>query len=162
MKISAKALGIWLFLLAATSGAAADLRLVDAAKAGDKQAVQALLKQHVDVNAAQIDGATALSWAAYQDDVEIAGLLIAAGANANTTNDYGATPLILACANGSAGMVDKLLKAGANPKTVVPLSEETPLMQCSRTGSADGVKSLLDRGVDINAKENRQGDTALM
>ena len=161
MKISAKGLGIWLSLLAATAGTAADLRLVEAAKSGDKQVARSLLMQHVDVNASQTDGATALSWAAYRDDMEMADLLIAAAANVNTPNDYGATPLILACVNRSAGMVDKLLKAGANPNAAA-WSGETALMQCARTGTAEAVKLLLDHGAEVNAKDTRQGDTALM
>jgi ankyrin repeat protein len=167
MKISAEGLGIWLSLLAVTAaagtaGTAADLRLVEAAKSGDKQAARSLVKQHVDVNASQPDGATALIWAVYQDDLEMADLLIAASANVNTPNDYGATPLILACANRSGGMVDKLLKARANPNAAAPLSGETALMQCSRTGAVEGVKSLLDHGAKVNPKDQRQGDTALM
>ena len=159
--MSTKGLGIWLSLLTATAGMAADLRLVEAAKAGDKQAARSLLMQHVDVNASQADGAVALSWAAYRDDMEMADLLIAAGANVNTPNDYGATALIMACANRSAGMVDKLLKAGANPNAAT-WSGETALMQCARTGAVEAVKSLLEHGAEINAKDNRQGDTPLM
>src|ERR1700681_2237966 len=110
MKISVKSLAIWgtLSLLAGTAGAATDLRLVDATKRGDKAAILSLLQQHVDVNASQPDGATAISWAAYRDDLETADLLISAGANVNVANeDSSETPLLLACANGSAGMVDR-------------------------------------------------------
>ena len=80
MDITAKNLGAkWMLsLLVVSAGMAADLRLVEAAKGGGKAAVRSLLKQRVDVNAAQPDGATALSWAAYQDDLEMAGLLITA------------------------------------------------------------------------------------
>ena len=104
MSITAKNLGMsWMLsLLVAGAGTAADLRLVDAAKSGDQETVRSLLKQHVDVNAPEGDGATALSWAAFRDELETAGLLITAGANANAANDYGAAPLMLACANGSA------------------------------------------------------------
>jgi uncharacterized protein len=59
-------------------------------------------------------------------------------------------------------MVEKLLKAAANSNAAVPLSGETALMQCSRTGTAEGVKSLLNHGAEVDAKDNRQGDTALM
>ena len=145
---------------------AADLRLVEAAKTGDKVAVRALLKQHVDVYTSVADGATALSWASYRDDLETADLLIAAGANVNAANDYGATPLMLACVNGSAGMVDKLLKSGANPNSSVLTGArqpgETVLMRCAHTGNVETVKLLLAAEADVNAKENRQGDTALM
>jgi ankyrin repeat protein len=164
MKISVKALWIWpmLSLLAVTAGAATDLRLVDAARSGDKAAVASLLKQHVDVNAAQPDGATAISWAAYRDDLAAADLLISAGASVNVAiEDSSETPLLLACSNGSAEMVARLLKAGANPNTST-WAGETPLMQCSRTGSVDAVNALLARGADVNAKDHRGGDTALM
>lgn len=150
-----------LSLVVASTAGAADLRLVEAAKSGDKETVRSLLKQHVDVNATQADGATALSWAAYQDDGETAGLLIAAGANVNAATDYAATPLMLACANGSAAMVDRLLKAGANPNAAA-WTGETALMRCAHTGNVETVKSLLVRGAEVNAKETRQGNTALM
>ncbi len=58
------------------------------------------------MNAAQPDGATAVAWAAHWDDLEIADLLIRAGADVNTPNDLRVTPLMLASTNGSAAMVD--------------------------------------------------------
>ena len=36
---------------------------------GDKTALRTLLQQKADVNAPQVDGATALHWAVYRDDV---------------------------------------------------------------------------------------------
>ena len=163
MKISAKDLGIgWILsLLVASTGMAADLRLVQAAKSDNKEAIRSLLKQHVNVNTPEGDGSTALSWASYRDDLVTADLLIAAGANVNASNDYAATPLLLACANGSAGMVNKLLKAGANPNASVWMGE-TVLMRCARTGNVEAVKALLVKGANVNAKEARQGDTPLM
>jgi ankyrin repeat protein len=49
------------------------------------------------VNAPQPDGATALHWAAYEDDLSLARLLTDAGAAVDVGNDYGVTPLSLAC-----------------------------------------------------------------
>src|SRR6266498_81934 len=49
---------------------ATDSRLADAAEKSDRANVRTLLKQRVDVNAPQVDGMTALHWAAYQDDLE--------------------------------------------------------------------------------------------
>src|SRR6185503_3896457 len=69
--------------------AAADHRLAQAAKNKDKAAIRLLLKQKLDVNAPEADGATALHWAAHWDDVETLDLLIARGANANAANEYG-------------------------------------------------------------------------
>ena len=100
-------------LLAATSLAAAatDLRLVDAAKTQDTEAVRRLLKQGGSVNVSQPDGFTALHWAAQRDKADMADALIRAGENVNAADNYGVTPLSLACTNGSAPMVDMLLKA---------------------------------------------------
>jgi ankyrin repeat protein len=149
-------------LAVATVSAAADLRLVEAVKQGDRAAVRSLLAESVDVNAPQGDGATALAWAAHRNDLEAAELLIRAGADANIANDYGVTPLSLACTNGNAAMVAKLIEARANPNAA-QLSGETELMTCARSGSVDAVKSLLARGgVDVNATEKNRGQTALM
>jgi ankyrin len=154
-------------LLAATdagAAAAGDQRLVDAAKRQDKQAVQSLLKQGVDVNAPQGDGATALHWAVYWDDAATVDLLLKAGANVNAANDLGATPLYLACNNANGALVEKLLVAGANPNTAVTpdTTAETPLMTAARTGSASAIKALLVHGAKVNAAEAAHGQTALM
>ena len=82
-----------------------DLRLLTAVKNQDREAVRALLKDHVNVNASQADGATALDWAADRNDLETLDLLIRNGANVNTANVYGVTPLSLACTNRNAPMV---------------------------------------------------------
>ena len=164
MSSTGKSVGIWgmVCLLSVTILTAADdLRLVDAAKQGDRAAVRALLNEGADVNTAQPDGETALHWAANQSDLETAGLLIRAGANVNAANDYGVTALALACANRSAGMVERLLEAEADPNLAL-WTGETSLMACVRTGNLDAVKALLDHGADVNAKESEKGQTALM
>ena len=83
---------------------ASDNSLIEAVRAHDIDTVQALLNQQVDVNAPEPDGATALHWAAYEDDLSLARLLTDAGAVVDVGNDYGVTPLSLACDNGAAAM----------------------------------------------------------
>jgi ankyrin repeat protein len=139
---------------------AADFRLADAVEKSDRATIRTFLKQHADVNAPQIDGMTALHWAAYRDDVEAAKLLVDAKANVAATNRYGVTPLSLACQNGSATVVELLLEHGADPNTTLR-GGETVLMTAARTGKAGPVNELLKRGADVNAKE-RRGQTALM
>jgi uncharacterized protein len=153
--------GVALLLGATTLATAGDLRVVEAAQQGDSQAVRALLKKRADVNAAQPDGATALQWAAYHDDLDMAGLLISAGAKVNAANDYGATPLWLACTNGSDAMVQKLLKAHADANAA-EWTGATPLMMCARTGNRHAVEALLSHGAKVNIAETRHGQTALM
>jgi ankyrin repeat protein len=136
--------------------------VADAAMNGDRSAVRALLQRKADVNAPQVDGTTALEWAARNDDIETADILIRAGAKITAANLDGATPLLMASINGSASMLAKLLDAGADPNTPVTASNDTALMIASRTGRTDALKVLLDHGANVNAKESWGGTTAIM
>jgi ankyrin repeat protein len=143
------------------AGAAADVRLIQAVKAKDVQAVRDLVKERVDVNAPQGDGTTALHWAARVDDLAIADVLIRAGARAAVANDNGVTPLHLACGNRSQTMVDRLLSAGADANAAMQ-NGETVLMTCARAGKAEAVHALLTHGARVNASEMAHQQTALM
>jgi ankyrin repeat protein len=145
----------------ASPAAGSDALLAEAVKQQDAAAVQTLLEQHVDVNVTQPDGATALHWAAYWNDVETTNVLLRAGATANATNDLGVTPLWLASAHADATIVAKLLTAGADPNTA-HLSGESPLMVAARTGRVRVVETLLAHGANVNAKETGHDQTALM
>src|SRR4051794_5909780 len=139
---------------------AKDSSVADAAEKGDRSAIHSLLKKKTDLNAPQVDGMTALHWAAYLDDLETAKLLVNSGAEVKATNGYGITPLSLACLNGNGDLVKLLLDHGADPNTTVR-GGETVLMTAARTGKPGPVKALLDRGAEVNAKE-RRNQTALM
>lgn len=140
---------------------AANSPVADAAMKGDTAAVRSLLNQGADVNAPQADGATALHWAAYHNNLELADVLLAAKANPRAANREGATPLRLAAINGSAPMIEKLLAAGADPNETSPYGE-TPLMFAARNGNPEALRVLLARGANVNAKENIRGTTPLM
>src|SRR5262249_45231152 len=127
-------------LLSAQSLAAASSDIADAAMNRNKEAVRSLLQKKADVNAAQVDGTTALHWAVRADDLETADLLIRAGANVSATNREGVTPTQLAAINGNAAMIEKLLKAGANPNASLSKFGDTALMLAARTGKLDAVK----------------------
>jgi ankyrin repeat protein len=135
--------------------------LADAAEKRDRVAVRALLDQRSDVNTPQIDGMTALHWAAYHDDSEIAGWLVRAGASVQAATRYGATPLSLACTNGNGAIVQLLLGAGADPNAPLP-GGETPLMTAARTGTVAVVQALLVGGARVDGQDERRGQTALM
>jgi ankyrin repeat protein len=156
-----KSLALLPFSIAIALAASNDLRLVDAVKHGDAKMVRSLLAQHVSLNAAEADGSTALHWAAQRDNLEIANLLISAGADAKASTRFNITPLFLAAKNGNAAIMDSLLKAGADANGV---SEEgqTPLMTAALTGKPDAVKLLLAHGANVNAKEPYKGQSALM
>jgi ankyrin repeat protein len=141
---------------------AADSRVADAAMQGDRAAVRALLKDGSDVNSAQGDGMTALHWAAMKDNVELAEMLLYAGANVKAITRLGGyTPLAMAARNGSASMIATLLKGGADAKAATSTGV-TPLMMAAASGYADAVNVLLDHGADLDAKESAMEQTALM
>ena len=135
--------------------------VADAAMKGDRAAVRALLAQKADVNAPQVDGATALHWAMYRDDAEMADVLIRAGANVKAANRDGVTPLAMAALYGKPTMILKLLKAGADAKEV-GTNGQTVLMLAARNGNPDAVKVLIEGGANVNARETLRGTTALM
>jgi uncharacterized protein len=144
------------------ASAAGTSAVADAAMQGDKTALRALLQQkNLDVNAPQADGATGIQWAAYRNDLDMADLLIAAGANVKTANNDGVTPLWLAAENGATAMLEKLLAAGADVNERLP-NGETPLMMAARNGNVAALRVLLDHKADPNLKENLRGTTALM
>ena len=140
--------------------AAEEAMLADAAEDGNGALIRTLVDGGAEVNAAQVDGMTALHWATYRDDAESAALLIRAGADVNVQNSYGVPPLSIAAANGNASIVALLLDAGADPNTVLR-GGETVLMSAARAGSLAAVQDLLTNGADPNAREERE-QTALM
>ena len=141
-------------------GQAGEVSLPDAAEAQDADRVRQLLKSQADVNASQVDGMTALHWAAYHDDANLGALLLKKKADAAAENRYGITPMHLACLNGNATLVEALIRYGADPNSSIN-GGETSLMTAARTGRPEVVEALLRTGAKVDAKE-RNGQTALM
>ena len=121
--------------------------LIEAAKARDWAGVEGLLEKGTDPDEVAPDGATALHWASYWDEVEAASALLEAGADVNAANDLGATALFNASLNGSVQMVRTLLDAGANPNVAL-LAGETPVMTGASTGH-DGRLTSEERHIRI-------------
>ncbi len=156
------ATGLVIVGLSALLSAAATAPVADAAMNGDKAAVRALLKSAADVNAAQGDGMTALHWAAMSGDVELAQMLVFAGANVRATTRLGTyTPLFLASQQGHASVIEALVKAGSDIKAGTP-NGTSPLMVAAAAGKVDAVKVLVDAGADVNAKDGVRSQTPLM
>ena len=155
-------LSVAMFSVVNLCAAGMNSRIADAAEAGDRAGVRALIQQKgTDLNAPQADGMTALHWAVYRDDLETAKLLTGAKAEVKVANRYGITPLSLASENGNGVMVELLLNAGADANAALP-GGETALMTASRTGKIAAVKALLAHGAKVDAKETKSQQTALM
>jgi ankyrin repeat protein len=137
-----------LILLAATgNGAPVDVRLIAAVKNGNEKAVRDLIAERVNVNAAEVDGSTALHWAAQRDNAELVNLLLSSGANPKTATRYNVTPLYLACVNGNAEIIERLIRAGADANTISE-EGETALM----TGFRDRAKSTRYKHCSLTAQ----------
>lgn len=150
-----------LLALAVATGASAATPLIDAVKAGSRDAVAELLRGGADANAAEPDGTTPLMWAAYSGRADLVAALLEAGADARAANGYGATALAEAAIAGDAAIIELLLTAGVDPSSANP-EGETALMSVARTGNVAAAKLLLDAGADVNATEAWGGQSALM
>jgi ankyrin repeat protein len=146
-------------------GAAGDATaLSDAARVGNWAKVRTLVAGGLkgeDVNGSDKDGTRPLHWAVRADELEVADLLLKAGADATAQNRLGLTAIFLAATNGNGPMLRKLLDHGANPNQVEKTGE-TILMVATRSGNADAVRAILERKVDPNVTEAQLQLTALM
>jgi uncharacterized protein len=135
--------------------------LVNAAKQGDRAAVQSMLTGAAKMDVVSAQGGAALIWAASRSDVAMVDLLLGAGADPKAANEYGATALYAAAADADPTVTKKLLAAGADPNAALT-SGETPLMLAARDGRVATVHALLEGGADPSAKEKNGAQTALM
>lgn len=136
--------------------------LVDAIKSGQRAAaIDILMKKSADVNTAEVDGSTALLWAANLNDADLALRLLKAGADPKVRNKLGSTPLAEAAFNANTDLIKALLDAGADPNAAGP-DGQTPLMLVARTANVAAAKLLLGKGANPNIREGQRGQTALM
>ena len=154
------------FTVVLLSGAALpiDNPLVDAARRGELEVVRSLLEGGADVTEAQGDGLTALHASAERGHVEIAKLLITAGAALEAETRIGRyTPLHLAGRGGHGRVVIALVDAGANVDATTSNTGVTPLhLSAAAVGGEQAVATLLDHGAHVNAREASSGQTPLM
>jgi uncharacterized protein len=154
-------LSLALLGLTAFAAPSIDVRLVEAAKAGDHAAALALIAAHADVNTPEVDGTTPLHWAVHRDDVDLVQRLIKAGARAEVKNNYGVTPLAEAAVVGDPKVLRLLVDAGANVNSA-NADGQTALMVIARTSNVEAAEILLSHGAQVNAVEQWRGQTAVM
>ena len=87
---------------------------------------------------------TALHWAAYRDDLEMAQMLLYGRAKQRVTLRINAmTPLFFACQNGNASMIELLLKAGGRQRDAQNRRDSADVR--GERGNAAAMKLLLDQ-----------------
>lgn len=138
-----------------------ELRLLDAARRGDRRTVELMLERGVSVETRDDLGRTPLLLAARDaGSLELVRFLRAKGAAADVADLGGQTPLSWAAAAGRLDLVRELAGWGA---AVDSLDEDfrTPLFHAVLGGHREVVAFLLERGADPNSAD-RFGDTPLM
>lgn len=158
-------------------------QLCTAAGEGDVDAVERLVRGGVDINGRNEDGRTALIGAAAYDQAKTAQRLIELGADVSMSDDMGFTPVEIATMNGHnelAALIrghgteaptqdlprrvrEKIAANGVGVSTIYPnaRSDEELLVIAANQGDIDTVRSVLERGVDIDSRIET-GVTALM
>jgi ankyrin repeat protein len=137
--------------------------MMNAAKDGNLQSVQAAAKRGADVNERSNKGKTPLMFAASENKLDVVRWLIEQGADVNAADNFGTTALIVAATSGHHEVVKLLLENGANAK-VRDQSGGAPLVNAVYFGHTKAVKLLLDnlkRG-DALDLDKRDGEELLM
>jgi uncharacterized protein len=105
--------------------------------------------------------ASALHWAAHNNDLKAVERLLSEGADPNLANRFGFTPLHEAAIVRNATMLERMLEAGGDANATFG-EGETVLMTAARAGDLDSVRALLAHGGKPDLTENWHGQTALM
>ena len=161
-------------ILTSSTAALAQSDVADAAMQRDNAAVRRLLQTGADVNAGQADGATALHWAAYHGDAELAEAVLEAGANPDKWDIYGRNPLYTAVDYNTlphGGRADRLSGDLTTPLEIAELvlakggnaNLQLKLFPPYRALGADrGADGLLRTGVTSLFRAARGGDIPML
>lgn len=126
--------------------------------------VPLLLEKGADVHATGELGETCLHFAARHNQVDTAKILVQYGADVNATDDQGHYPIHSTAHSifDSTEMIDYLLKELGKPEDVNArdFHGRTPLHEAAFGGNIFVVKSLLERGAEVNAV-SKAGNTPL-
>lgn len=146
------------------------MRLIEAAKNGDLDAVRALVEAGMSTEVKDEKGLSPLHWAAKNGHAEVAEALLEAGADVDVKAQNGTsqTPLHMACTSAAFGtpqVVDVLIQRGANAEQQDHRGNRA---LHSLVGGQDGneasvgakMRSVIDGGADPRS-ENNQGQKPL-
>lgn len=121
--------------------------LLDAVREGDAARLATVLRERPGlVRAADQHAKTALHWAAELDRVEVAELLIQAGADLEARTAWGASPFDWAATMGSARVAELLLAKGATGLN---------LITAAALGRHNAVRDFVEAGSDLSRHRRR-------
>ena len=117
----------------------------------------------IEVDTSETGGLTALMVAAWEDEQDIVGHLLDAGASAHSVNDAtGDNALILAASFGHVEVIRHLLNVRGLELNHANLNGDTALMLAASGNWPGVVELLLAHGADVNRVNRKHGYTALM
>ena len=142
-----------LCLVSFATAAAASHPVFDAITNGDMDKVSELLKEdkNATLSAREDHDVTALHFAVFRKQLEIAHALVRAGADIKAVDDQGATPLAYAVIGRDVDCCRLLLRKGADPNAAA-YHGSTPLHIAARFGETAIVDLLLASGADPSRK----------
>ena len=138
-----------LFLLVGFAQADEALSLIVAARRGDLEAVQSLVRSGVKPGALDINGSTALHAAAGGGQLEVMEYLLSVGAEPDIADHQGRRPLYEAASAGSLECCRILIARGAELETPT-VGGWTPLTAALYWGSDEVTDYLLGLGAKMN------------
>lgn len=128
-----------------------DAALADAAAAGARERVEALVKSGANVNAVGRDGVTPLLWALSAQNKRGVASLLDFGANPNYVAPSGFSPISLASGFDDPDFLRSMLAHGGDPNMKSGVGE--PILHTAITSERWlNVEILLDNGADINSR----------
>lgn len=131
---------------------------------GDEKVVRLLLSRGASLEARTIYGWTALMLAAYYGHYMVCWILLQNKSDIYVRNELGSTALDCAVRSGHVQIAALLIEACQVNIQVdgPPLSLNTPLMNAAQHGHEACLKLLLEKGADVNYRQETTGWTALM
>lgn len=142
-------------LLTFMNSSTLNIKLLQAAIAGDVPTAQALLRQGADVNFKFHK--TPLLEAADNGRLEIIPILLGAGADINARDKYDDTALSLAAHKGYIELVKLLLSKGSDES-----SRNRALISAAMNGRLEITQTLLKAGANVSIKDDHYAWTPLM
>jgi len=148
-------------ILAANETENVNNRFLTAVNNGNTQVIKTLLEKHIDINAQDHRGRSALLIATHNNDLSTAKLLINEGADVNIMDNIQDNPFLYAGAEGYLGILKLTISAGANA-ALLNRYGGTALIPASEHGYVEVVKLLLSKtNTNVNLINNL-GWTALL
>lgn len=131
--------------------------LMQAAKAGDREAVEHLIQIGADINRTNNNGGTPLMYAVLGGNLDIVRLFIRMGVNLDTVANNGWSALMIAAAKGRTASVKELLAHSANPN-LPDIYGWTPLMRAVYENHPATAHLLVE---DARTRVNHSGENGV-